>query len=109
MMHIKINSVIKSIPLNSPFKVAVLYQNYKEIYKGKIMQFAHGSTSADPAVRPDRAARLNPAMKQILNADRCTAVDLGDLDLAVVDQMPSQMGRLDCYCHTTVHPEFSDR
>jgi len=44
------------------------------------MQFAHDSTSADPTVRPDRGQLArNPAMKQIREADRCTAVKLGDL------------------------------
>jgi len=44
------------------------------------MQFAHNTTSADPTVRPDRGQLArNLRTKQIHDADRCTAVELGDL------------------------------
>jgi len=43
------------------------------------MQFAHDSTSAYLSVRPDRRQLArNSAPKQIRDADRCTAVELGD-------------------------------
>jgi len=44
------------------------------------MQFAHNSTPANPIVRPDRGQLAQSlATKQIRDADRCTAVELGDL------------------------------
>jgi len=44
------------------------------------MQFANDLTYADPTVRPDRGQLArNPETKQIRDADRCRAVELGDL------------------------------
>jgi len=44
------------------------------------MRFVHDSTSADLSVCPDRGQLArNPATKQIHDADRCTAVEFGDL------------------------------
>jgi len=83
------------------------------------MQFAHDLTSANPTVRPDTGQfARNPATKQIRDADRCTAVELGDLIQlssirCLLKRMPSQTGRLDRYVfqrtHFRVHPEFSNR